>query len=69
MKSGRVLIAAVFFLGTGLWVLFEYCNGVPAGRNWAAADGDCVHRRNRGTVPATARGGAQGDLGATQGAV
>jgi len=27
MRSGRVLIAAVLFLGAGLWVLFTYCNG------------------------------------------
>ena len=33
MKSGRVLIAAVLFLGAGLWVLFEYCNG-SAGLNF-----------------------------------
>jgi hypothetical protein len=35
MKSGRVLIAAVFFLGAGLWVLFEYCNG-NAGMNFGS---------------------------------
>jgi len=33
MKSGRLLIAAVLFLGVGLWVLFEYCNG-SAGLNF-----------------------------------
>jgi len=33
MKSGRVLIAAVLFLGAGLWLLFEYCNG-NAGMNF-----------------------------------
>ena len=27
MKTGRVLIGAVLFLGTGVWVLFAYCNG------------------------------------------
>jgi hypothetical protein len=27
MKTGRVLIAAVIFLGAGLWVTFAYCNG------------------------------------------
>ena len=27
MRTGRVLIAAVLFLGVGLWVLFAYCNG------------------------------------------
>lgn len=27
MRTGRVLIAAVMFLGAGLWVLFAYCNG------------------------------------------
>ncbi len=27
MKTGRALIAAVLFLGAGLWVTFAYCNG------------------------------------------
>lgn len=27
MRSGRVLIAALLFLGAGLWVLFNYCHG------------------------------------------
>lgn len=27
MRTGRVLIAAVLFLGAGVWVLFAYCNG------------------------------------------
>lgn len=27
MRTGRVLIAAVLFLGAGLSVLFAYCNG------------------------------------------
>ena len=27
MKTGRVLIGAVLFLGAGLWVIFGYCNG------------------------------------------
>lgn len=27
MRTGRVLIGAVLFLGAGIWVLFAYCNG------------------------------------------
>jgi hypothetical protein len=27
MKTGRVLIGAVLFLGAGIWVIFTYCNG------------------------------------------
>ena len=27
MRTGRMLIAAVLFLGAGVWVLFAYCNG------------------------------------------
>lgn len=27
MKTGRALIAAVLFIGAGLWVTFAYCNG------------------------------------------
>jgi hypothetical protein len=27
MKTGRVLIGAVLFLGAGLWLIFAYCNG------------------------------------------
>lgn len=27
MRWGRVLIAAVVFLGVGLWLLFNYCQG------------------------------------------
>jgi hypothetical protein len=34
MRMGRVLIAAVLFLGGGLWVLFAYCNG-NAGLNFS----------------------------------
>lgn len=27
MRTSRILIVAVIFLGTGLWLIFAYCNG------------------------------------------
>jgi hypothetical protein len=35
MRTGRVLIAAVLFLGVGVWVLFAYCHG-SAGLNFSS---------------------------------
>jgi len=40
MKTGRVLIGAVLFLGAGIWVLFEYCNGT-AGMNFGDSLSAC----------------------------
>ena len=50
MKSGRVLIAAVLSLGSGLWVLFAYCNG-----NVGATFGDSL-TANKVTINLTTSG-------------
>jgi hypothetical protein len=40
MKTGRVLIGAVLFLGAGIWVLSEYCNGT-VGMNFGDSFSAC----------------------------